>query len=310
MNELKAMRSPLFSRTAAYLSTELVLEIEGVCIRHGGISSLNEIRLRSKGRSSLVVSGRNVMLKSKISADELYSIFKRLCDMAVFAHKDDVCRGFISCEGGMRVGVVGTARYDSDKIVGISDVSTLAFRFPSSECYFAPEVYREWQMRGGGGILVCSPSGGGKTTFIRAMAREVGRRGEKRVVVIDERCEFDHTAYCDCAVDILRGYKRAKGIDIAIRTLSAEVIIADEIGTPEDAEALIEALGTGAEVIATAHGRDVTDASRRKYIRQLIEYGIFDKGVSIMRQRDRFTYRLTELGEIKEKAHTDTEVIV
>lgn len=310
MNDCKNGYNSLFLRVAKYLPLALTAEIERLCHGRVGMSSLNEIRLRSTGSSSLVLSGRNVALKSKISADELYSIFKRLCDLAVFAHKDDVCRGFVSYDGGMRVGVVGTARYDKDNIVGISDVSALVFRFPSNECSFAPRLYREWHANGCGGMLICSPAGGGKTTVIRAIAHEIGIRGEKRVVVVDERCEFDPSAYGECSVDILRGYKRTSGIDIAIRTLSAEVIIVDEIGTDKDAEALMQALGSGASVIATAHGRDAIDASRRNYIRKLIEYGAFDTCVSITRCADEFSYKSYDTREILEKAHTDTEVRV
>lgn len=48
-----------------------------------------------------------------------------------------------------------------------------------------------------------------------------------------------------------------------IRSLSPDVLIADEIGSPEDAEAVTEALHAGISVIASAHGKDVTELARK-----------------------------------------------
>ena len=150
-------------------------------------------------------------------------------------------------------------------------------------------------------MLICSPAGQGKTTAIRSLARLIGSgREAKRVVAVDERCEFDSSEYCDAHVDILRGYRRAVGVDIAIRTMSAEVLIVDEISSSEDAKAMMSALGAGVTVIATAHADSLIGAAKRAYIRELILGGLFDS-VCIIRGGAEFSYQLTRIGSDERK---------
>ena len=257
---------------------------------------VNEIRLRTCGATALAVAGRNVALSESASAEEMKETFRRVCGGAVYAHRDDICRGFVSLAGGIRVGVCAEARYERDKVVGVGEVSSLVFRIPAYTCSFAPSLYARWRELGQGGMLICSGAGEGKTSTIRALARLIGS-GESplRVVVVDERCEFDPSRYTGAHVDILRGYRRALGVDIAIRTLSAEVIIVDEVSAREDALAMLGAIGAGATVIATAHARSLADAMRREYIKALVDEGLFDTVCVILRQNGRFSFDLKRI---------------
>jgi stage III sporulation protein AA len=255
--------------------------------------SVNEIRLRLYGTLSLVVSGRNVALGSRVSKEELREIFKRVCGGAVYAHRDDMCRGFVTLDGGVRVGVCAEARYERDSVVGVGEISSLVFRIPSSECSFADGLYSSWLSSGSGGMLICSAAGEGKTSAIRSLARLIGGgKHPYRVVVVDERCEFDTGKYSGTHVDILRGYRRPLGVDIAIRTLSAEVVIVDEVSSREDASAILSALGAGVRVIATAHAKSFSDVARRPYIKELIDAGSFDTVCVISRKNGRFGFAL------------------
>ena len=258
-------------------------------------SDISEIRLRARGICALVVKGRNVALDVKIEPSDLKEIFKRISGGAVYAHRDDVCRGFITPEGGIRVGVAGHARYECGRVVGIGDVTSLVFRIPTGECSFARSLYAEWLLLGGG-MLICSRAGEGKTTTVRALARLIGS-GEwpRRVVIVDERCELDVGEYSDAHVDVLYGYRRALGVDIAIRTMSAEVLIVDEISSLEDAEAMLRALGAGVTVIATVHAPSIEDALRRDYVKRLVDGGLFKGGCTVKRDGDGFTYKLHQI---------------
>lgn len=277
---------------------ERICEQISLCLerRRTSETDVSEIRLRAHGPISLVVRGDNLSLGASAGAEVMNETFKRVCGGAIYAHREDICRGFVALEGGVRVGVSGYARYEGGAMVGVSDVSSLVFRIPSGECSFARELYREWLL-GEGGMLICSRAGEGKTTAIRSLARLIGS-GERpqRVVAVDERCEFDPEEYADSHVDILRGYRRATGIEIAVRTLSAEVIIVDEISSDADSAAMMSALGAGVDVIATAHAESLESALMRDFVRELVEGGLFGRVCVIKRERGSFSFSVENIG--------------
>jgi stage III sporulation protein AA len=245
----------------------------------------------------LTVSGRNISLRISVGEDEVKETFKRVCGGAVFAHRDDICSGYVTLDSGIRVGICGHARYEAGKIVGVGKISALVFRIPSTECPFAEKLFREWQAHPGG-MLICSPAGVGKTTAIRSLAGYIGSgKDPKRVVVVDERCEFDVCKYAHAHVDVLRGYKRTLGVDIAIRTLSAQVIIVDEIGSMEDSLALLGALGAGVEVIATAHADGIESAMKRDYIRTLVSGRLFGSVCTIVKGQNGYSFSVVPIDD-------------
>ncbi len=259
------------------------------------IGALEEVRIRARGVTWLSIGGRLFSIGYRAEPSELQTILKRVCGMALFAHRDDISSGFVTADGGIRVGVAGFARYDGGRLVGVSEISSLVFRIPVSECSIAHGVYRQW--RGSGGLLVIAPPCGGKTTLIRSLARLAGSGvSAMRTVVVDERCEFDPLGYADSAVDILRGYRRAEGISIAIRTMAAELVAVDELGSAEDAAALRQAAGAGVTVLATAHGTSIGGVMSRGYIRELAELGVFSLFAVIFRTSSGFDCRIERAG--------------
>ena len=204
-----------------------------------------------------------------------------LCEGAVYAHRECIKAGYISLAGGIRVGIGGTAGYDGGALVGISEISSLVFRIPTgvfSEIGTVYEVYKKCER----GMLIFSPPGVGKTTALRSLAGLIGGgREAEQVAVVDERCEFDIEDYENSSVDILRGYKRETGIEIALRTLSPSVIILDEIGRRKEAEAMLESLNSGVKIIASAHAKCYSELRMRTAIIPFLENGVFDAFVGI-----------------------------
>ena len=245
---------------------------------------LSELRLRSFGVCSVVIAGRSLPLFTPMTGDGLSALVARLCRGGAYAYADGIDRGYIPLEGGVRVGVVGTARYEGGRMVGVSEISSLVFRFPTGRCDFGEELHRLFLERGREGMLILSPPGGGKTTALRSLAGSLGRgRDALRVVAVDERCELDPNELCTASVDILRGYRRREGIELAVRCMSAEVILVDEIGSDLDAEAMELCRGVGVSVVATAHARDLADALSRRFVGSLIREGYFGSVVKILR---------------------------
>lgn len=261
----------------ALMPDTVLNDIERICLSRGlSFAAVAEIRLSAIALSTITLKGRSIPLSVRLGYDEIHAILRRACDMAVFAHRDEISEGYISLKGGGRVGVCGHARYEGGRLVGVSAVSALVFRIPGGRCDLADKLHNFWREQDYSGMLVCSRAGVGKTTAIRALAAMVGGSSvAKRVVVVDERCEFDIGAYRSCTVDILRGYKRELGIEIAIRSMVADIVVVDEIGNTRDSDALMLAIGAGVSVLATAHGDDIKAIYRKREIARLIDNGIF-----------------------------------
>jgi stage III sporulation protein AA len=99
--------------------------------------------------------------------------------------------------------------------------------------------------------------------------------------------------------DILSGYPKAQGIITAVRTLSPQVIICDEIGGMDEAKGIIDSINAGVKVIASAHAASFSELLRRPAIVSLLESGAFEKAVMLSGPSQAGTIRrYVEVGEL------------
>ena len=264
------------------LPSSVMREIKRLSLgRCEGLYGIREIRIRRSGVSSFLIGREEISLLSGVGEEDMEALFGRLIGGALYAHRDSIAEGYISIGRGVRVGVCGRASYDGSALVGVSDMTSLAFRIPTGECLFHDELYSIFASGIGRGMIIYSPPGVGKTTAIRSLAYMIsGGTDGKRVAIIDERGEFDESDYLGRMVDILCGYKKAAGIEIATRTLSPQIIMVDEIGV-EDAEPILSSIRCGVPIIATAHAGSVEELLLRKPLRGLFEAGAFEVAVGI-----------------------------
>ena len=273
------------------LPPELVRKIESVAkSRVGGIGDIRELRIRSGGTSFAVFSSGAVRLGS-LDEGEMQKIIKRITKGSLYAFRDTIARGYIPMDFGIRVGVCGHARYDGGELT-VSDISSLVFRIPGGKCECAEQLYDAY-MHTSGGILIYSPPGVGKTTALRALCGMISRRLGRRVVVVDERSEFDRREFEDCSVDILSGYSRREGIELALRTLGAEVLMVDELMGDECREVEYSFL-SGIPVIATAHAGSLSELLCKRELSELISKGVFSTFIGISRQGGRYSVTVSE----------------
>ncbi len=266
-----------------YLPRRIGEEIMRLSSSRGvGISGISEIRLRAFGRNSIIISGERIFLSVPSSFEEVMRTFSLLCEGAVYAHRDGIREGYISLPHGIRVGVCGTARYDAGSLVGISEISSLVFRIPTGVFSGIGPLYEAYK-KCDKGMLIYSPPGVGKTTALRVLTSLVGGgRCPEQVAVIDERCEFVVEDYKNSSVDILRGYKRAEGMEIALRTLSPSVIVVDEVGRKKEVDAMLDSLNSGVKIVASAHAGSYEELEKRSALLPFIESDVFDVFVGIV----------------------------
>lgn len=249
-------------------------------VREDFTDFLSEIRLRVYGRSSLVLSGENIPLSASVKPKEIEDIFDKITGGSIHAHTFDTREGFVSMDGGIRVGIFGDVSGDG---TFIKRINGMVFRIPSAGCENIDTISAAWDASVNKGMLLYSLPGEGKTTAIRALAGYIGCTLMKRVCVIDERREFNLHDYAGGMVDILSGYSKSKGLEIALRTLNPEFIIVDEIGNAEESDSLIAIGRGGVPIIATTHAKDLDEACSKAAVMPLVKENYFSLFVRLFR---------------------------
>lgn len=244
---------------------------------------IEEIRIR-KGRQAYVIqNGCNNFIDIIATDEEMLTILNEISHHSLYAFRDTIANGYITLGDGIRIGLVGRAGVESDKIVGIYEINEFAIRIPNKikvNCLDLIDLVRD------NSTLIYSPPGVGKTTLLRNLVVGLSYGSNaRRIGVIDTRGELAvGLERRDLFVSILSGYPRKIGIEIAVRTMNAQIIVCDEIGDERDASAIVDAQGAGIPIIATCHGSSIRDIFSHTGIKNLHKAGIFNYYIGIERQ--------------------------
>ena len=210
-----------------------------------------------------------------ISSEELQELFLQVCEHSVFSHEHEIKKGYVRMNGGYRVGVCGTAVMENGYIKSVRDITTIVFRIPREKQGCADRLFIESGGLSKGALVIGEPSSG-KTTFLRDIvySLSVGKFSQsRRVAVLDERGEIEGRFDLGPCADVLTGYPKREGLDIAIRMLSPEFVVCDEL-SDQDLDTVKRSVFAGAVVIASVHaGKE--DIYARSLCRELLKSGAF-----------------------------------
>jgi len=267
------------------------------------LETLEEVRLRA-GRVPAVVlpEGERKLSLPPVAPEVLQDIVDTASRWSLHAVLPQVRRGYLTLEGGHRLGLCGRAVMEGEEIHTLGEFSSLNLRVARQVCGAADDVApRLWEGDRLHSALILAPPGAGKTTLLRELIRWVsdGEGGRPlRVGVADERGEL---AACHRGMpqlelgertDVVEGCSKAQGLLLLLRGMNPQVLAADEITAPEDLEAFAQAAGCGAALLATAHAQGPEDLRRRPLYRELLERKIFDRLVTIRREGTHRAYEV------------------
>ncbi len=268
-------------RLKHYLSQPIMQALKDYETYHAPVE---EIILHRNEKVLFVCGNENKLTGLVLSSDAFDTIFLSLCQGSIYAHTATIAKGYFTTKEGWRVGVCGNA---VGELRNISEITALHLRFPRMIKDYGGELYRRLRQNDfTESVLIYSPPGIGKTTLLRQTARLLALPPKiHRVCVVDSRREIGIPGFSQgTAMDLLSGYPKAAGIEIALRTLSPQYLICDEIGNDAEAQAILSSMHSGVRVLATVHGEDLETLLLRPAIEKLHTHGVFQLYCGISRK--------------------------
>lgn len=262
-----------------------VLQIPLLAVDRAVAYRVQEIRLRAGQAVSLGLGGEewfvtdngNIVIQREkgmiCSEGLLRQTADRVLEYSVYAHQEEVRRGFVTA-GGCRVGIAGNAVTENGRVTGYCGISALCIRVARSHEGCAKTLMPFLCDNDVHSALICSEPAGGKTSILRDIALQLARR-RFSVTVIDERGELSGTGELG-GCDVLCYTPKAVGIEQAIRCLAPRAVLLDELGDMDELLAVRDGFLRGVPTIATIHAQEWDELYKRKGLRDVLACGAFE----------------------------------
>jgi stage III sporulation protein AA len=265
------------------------------------LADLTEIRLRINQPLLLVLGNRDMMINplGKVvegynesylcNQDDIHKTLQLISKNSLYAFEHEIKMGFLTIDGGHRIGLAGQAIMDNKNIKSLKNITCLNIRI-AREVKGCADLIMPYIITKEGYVLntlIISPPRCGKTTILRDLIRQISMGSSiykgLQVGVVDERSEIAackngiSTVDLGARTDVLDSCPKAIGMLMLIRSMSPAVVATDELGRAEDIHAVREALNAGVSVLTTVHGKDVNELLYRPHVKELLQNKYFHR---------------------------------
>ena len=249
---------------------------------------LQEIRLRIGKPIIVIADNVEWVMREVIEQEDFTETLEYICKYSIYAFENELKQGFITIEGGHRIGISGQVYVENGEVKSFKNISSMNIRVshevPQCSERILPYITEE---NGILNTLIVSPPRCGKTTLLRDMVKQVsdGNSYTKgcTVGVVDERSEIGGCYLgipqnqVGMRTDILDACPKSKGMMMLVRSMAPNVIAVDELGGAEDVHAMEYAMNCGCKFIATVHGKSMEEIRKKPLFESLIKERRFER---------------------------------
>lgn len=224
----------------------------------------------------------------RITEQDVLEMQNYISNYSLYAWQEELRNGFVTIQGGHRIGLAGGTTNCDGHIRGISYLTFFNIRVAHEKVGCADGILRFICDQN---TLIVSPPGSGKTTLLRDCIRSLSYEGIK-VGLVDERSEiaasFHGIPQNDVGprTDVLDGCNKSEGMQMLLRTMSPQIIAVDELGTEEDFKAVEQAAYSGCRVLGTVHAGSIRELQEKAILKKWYEKEMFERFVFIKKGED------------------------
>ncbi|MBM7701574.1 stage III sporulation protein AA [Metabacillus iocasae] len=286
---------------------------------HSSANYLEEIRIRVDRQIEFIVNNRPYFHPYIATKEDALFILNKLSHFSIYMIEEELKKGYVTIEGGHRVGLAGKVITENGRVKVIRDVTSFNIRIAKQKIGIANKLIPFLHERKWMNTVLIGPPQTGKTTMVRDLARIMSlgvaeqRIQPVKVGIVDERSEIagsvkgvpQHTF--GTRLDVLDSCPKAEGMMMMIRSMSPDIIVVDEVGRQEDCDAVLEAVNAGVHVVMTVHGYDIEDLKKRPTIRELLNLEVFQRFIVLSNQNGPGTIK-TIYNEAHKRIYTQQAV--